>query len=235
VVDFHSPRIERSYFFVKTNHLESLNEAVYSSTDVLRTKGERTRHAILDAAAALATQEGLEPLSIARLAKATGMSKSGLFAHFGSKEELQLATVDHAAAMFAAEVIAPARAAPRGLARVWALCDRMVDYAERQVFPGGCFFACTSFEFNNRPGPVRDRIEEMIRSWLSYLEHAIEQAQEAGELDPELSAREIAFQLDAFAQSANAQFQLFRDRRVFEEARRAIRDRIESLRLARAA
>jgi AcrR family transcriptional regulator len=190
---------------------------------------------ILDTAAALATQEGLEPLSIARLAAATGMSKSGLFAHFGSKEELQLATVDHAAAMFVAEVIAPARAAPRGLARVWALCDRMVDYSERQVFPGGCFFACTSFEFNNRPGPVRDRIEEMIRSWLSYLEHAIEQAQEAGELDPELGAREIAFQLDAFAQSANAQFQLFRDQRVFEEARRAIRDRIESLRQTRAA
>jgi AcrR family transcriptional regulator len=202
---------------------------------VLKTKGERTKHAILDAAAALATQEGLEPLSIARLAEATGMSKSGLFAHFGSKEELQLATVDHAAAMFVDEVIAPARAAPRGVARVWALCDRMVDYSERQVFPGGCFFACTSFEFNNRPGPVRDRIEEMMRSWLSYLEHAVEQAQEAGELDPQLSAREVAFQLDAFAQSANAQFQLFRDERIFEEARRAIRDRIESLRAARAA
>ena len=200
-----------------------------------KTKGERTRHAILDAAAALATQEGLEPLSIGRLADATGMSKSGIFAHFGSKEELQLATVDHAAAMFVAEVIAPARAAPRGVARVWALCDRMIDYAERQVFPGGCFFACTSFEFNNRPGPVRDRIEEMIRSWLSYLEHAVEQAQEAGELDPQLSAREIAFQLDAFAQSANAQFQLFRDARVFEEARRAVRERMESLRPARAA
>jgi AcrR family transcriptional regulator len=202
---------------------------------VLKTKGERTKHAILDAAAALATQEGLEPLSIARLAEATGMSKSGLFAHFGSKDELQLATVDHAAAMFVDEVIAPARAAPRGVARVWALCDRMVDYSERQVFPGGCFFACTSFEFNNRPGPVRDRIKEMMRSWLSYLEHAVEQAQEAGELDPQLSAREVAFQLDAFAQSANAQFQLFRDERVFEEARRAIRDRIESLRAARAA
>jgi AcrR family transcriptional regulator len=199
------------------------------------TKGERTRQAILDTAAALATQEGLEPLSIARLADATGMSKSGLFAHFGSKEELQLATVDHAAAMFVTEVIAPARAAPRGLARVWALCDHMVDYAERQVFPGGCFFACTSFEFNNRPGPVRDRIETMLRSWLSYLEHAVEQAQQAGELDPQLSAREIAFQLDAFAQSANAQFQMFRERRVFEEARRAIHDRLESLRPARAA
>jgi AcrR family transcriptional regulator len=199
------------------------------------TKGERTRKTILDRAACLATQEGLEPLSIARLAEATGMSKSGLFAHFGSKEELQLATVDHAAELFVAEVIAPARSAPRGLARVWALCDNMIDYSERQVFPGGCFFACTSFEFNNRPGPVRDRIEHMLRSWLSYLEHAVEQAQDSGELDPSLSAREIAFQLDAFAQSSNAQFQLFRDRRVFDEARRAIRDRLESLRPARAA
>src|SRR6266540_7302907 len=220
--------------FCQGRLLEVAREAVYSRTNVL-TKGERTRQAILDTAAALATQEGLEPLSIARLADATGMSKSGLFAHFGSKEELQLATVDHAAAMFVAEVIAPARAAPRGLARVWALCDHMVDYSERQVFPGGCFFACTSFEFNNRPGPVRDRIEHMLASWLSYLEHAVEQAQQAGELDPQLSAREIAFQLDAFAQAANAQFQLFRDPRVFEEARRAIRDRLESLRPARAA
>jgi AcrR family transcriptional regulator len=221
--------------FCQEEKVESFREAVYTGTNVLITKGQRTRHVILDKAAALATQEGLEPLSIARLAEATGMSKSGLFAHFGSKEELQLATVDHAAAMFVEEVIAPARTAPRGVARVWALCDRMVDYSERQVFPGGCFFASTAFEFNNRPGPVRDRIEEMMRSWLSYLEHAVEQAQEAGELDPRPDAREIAFQLDAFAQSANAHFQLFRDERVFEEARRAIRDRIESLRAARAA
>jgi AcrR family transcriptional regulator len=202
---------------------------------VLKTKGERTREAILETAAALATQEGLAPLSIGKLAEASGMSKSGLFAHFGSKEELQLATVDHAAAMFVAEVIAPAREAPRGLPRVWALCHHMIDYAERQVFPGGCFFAATSFEFNNRPGPVRDRIAEMIASWLSYLEHAVEQAQEAGEIDPELSAREIAFELDSFAQGANAKFQLFREPRVFDEARRAVRDRIESLRPARAA
>jgi len=214
--------------------LEVAREAVYSRTIVL-TKGERTRRAILDTAAALATQEGLEPLSIGRLAEATGMSKSGLFAHFGSKEELQLATVDHAAALFVAEVIAPARAAPRGVARVWALCDRMIDYAERQVFPGGCFFACTSFEFNNRPGQVRDRIEEMLRNWRSYLEHAVEQAQQAGELDDTLSPRELAFQLDSFAQASNAQFQLFGDPAVFEAARRAIHDRIESLRPARAA
>jgi AcrR family transcriptional regulator len=234
VVDLHAPKNSTIVLFLSRLSLDSLNEAVYNRTNVL-TKGERTRNTILDTAAALATQEGLEPLSIARLAEATSMSKSGLFAHFGSKEELQLATVDHAAALFVAEVIAPARSAPRGLARVWALCDNMVDYSERQVFPGGCFFASTSFEFNNKPGPVRDRIEHMLRSWLSYLEHAVEQAQEAGELDPQLSAREIAFQLDAFAQSANAQFQLFRERRVFDEARRAIRDRLESLRPARAA
>jgi AcrR family transcriptional regulator len=197
---------------------------------VLKTKGERTRHTILDAAASLATEEGLEPLSIGRLADAIGMSKSGLFAHFGSKEELQLATVDHAAALFVREVIAPAREAPRGLARVWALCENMIDYTQRQVFPGGCFFASAAFEFNRRPGPVRDRIEHMLRTWLSYLEHAIEQAQQTGELVQDPSAAELAFELDAFAQAANAKYQLFRDEAVFAEARRAIRERLESLR-----
>jgi AcrR family transcriptional regulator len=202
---------------------------------VLKTKGERTRQAILTRAAELATQEGLEALSIGRLAEATGMSKSGLFAHFGSKEELQLATVDHAASLVVSEVIAPARAAPKGLPRVWALCDHKIDYVERQVFPGGCFFAATSAEFNHKPGPVRDRIEEMLRSWRSYLGHAVEQAQASGELDSRVSAREIVFQLDAFAESANAQYQLFRDRAVFDDARRAIRERLESLRLPQAA
>ena len=226
-------RIERSCFSVNCLVWNAVSTGDTIRTIVLETKGQRTRSAILEAAAALATEEGLEPLSIGRLAEATGMSKSGLFAHFGSKEELQLATVGHAAELFVGEVIAPARAAPRGLARVWALCDHMIAYTERQVFPGGCFFATASFEFNNRPGPVRDRIEENVRSWLSYLEHAVEQAQEAGELDPEVSAREIAFQLDAFAQAANAQYQLFRDPEVFDEARRAVNARLESLRHVR--
>jgi hypothetical protein len=106
----------------------------------------------------------------------------------------------------------------------------MVDYDQRQVFPGGCFFAATSVEFNKRPGPVRDRIGEMISSWLTYLEHAVEQAQAAGELDSSVSAREVAFQLDAFAQAANGRYQLFGDPEVFDEARRAIRERLESLR-----
>jgi AcrR family transcriptional regulator len=202
---------------------------------VLKTKGERTRHAILTRAAELATEEGLEPLSIGRLAEATDMSKSGLFAHFGSKEELQIATVDHAASIFVDEVIAPARAAPKGLPRVWALCDHKVDYAERRIFPGGCFFASTSVEFSHRPGPVRDRIREMLASWQSYLAHAVEQAQAAGELDTRLSAREIAFQLDAFVESANARYQLFRDPAVYADAREAVRERLETLRVSKAA
>jgi AcrR family transcriptional regulator len=200
---------------------------------LLETKGQRTRQAILDLAAGLATEAGLEPLSIGRLADAAGMSKSGLFAHFGSKEELQIATVDHAGSIFVREVIEPARAAPQGLPRVWALCERMIDYSERQVFPGGCFFASASFEFKRRPGPVRDRIQEMLRSWHSYLEHAVERAQEAGELEAGLSAREIAFELDAYAQAANGQYQLFGDAAVFGEARRAVRERLESLRPGR--
>ena len=201
-------------------------------TDVLKTKGERTRHAILTTAADLATEEGLDPLSIGRLAEATGLSKSGLFAHFGSKEELQIATVEHAASLFVDAVIAPARSAPKGLPRVWALCDHKIGYLERQVFSGGCFFAATSVEFSHRPGPVRDRIEEMLRSWLSYLEHAVQQAQEAGELVDTLSAREITFELDSFGMAANWQYRVFGDPAVYDDARRATRERLESLRPA---
>jgi len=206
-----------------------------TETTVLKTKGERTRHAILTTAADLATQEGLGSLSIGRLAEATGMSKSGLFAHFGSKEELQIAAVEHAALLFVDEVIAPARSAPKGLPRVWALCDHKLRYVERQIFPGGCFFAATSVEYSHRPGPVRDRIEDMLRSWLSYLEHAVEQAQVNGELDDSLSAREITFELDSFAMAANWQYHMFGDSAVFENARRATRDRLEVLRPAAAA
>jgi AcrR family transcriptional regulator len=232
VIEFHEARIERSYFFVKPVVYTPHMAVQEKHTDVRKTKGERTRHAILTTAANLATEEGLDPLSIGRLAEATDLSKSGLFAHFGSKEELQIATVEHAASLFVDAVIAPARSAPKGLPRVWALCDHKLGYLERQVFPGGCFFAATSVEFSHRPGPVRDRIEEMLRSWLSYLEHAVEQAQEAGELVDTLSAREITFELDSFGMAANWQYRVFGDPAVYDNARRAIRERLESLRPA---
>jgi AcrR family transcriptional regulator len=194
------------------------------------TKGQRTRAAILDTAAALASEQGLGSLSIGGLATATGLSKSGLFAHFGSKEELQLATVDHAAEIFVREVIEPARSSPRGIARIWALLDAFLDYLERGVFAGGCFFATTSAEFKNRPGPVRDRIADQLGRWREYLVRAVEQAQELGELDPAADPRRVAFELNAFVQNAEAQHELFADPRVFALARDAVRERLESLR-----
>ncbi|HEU0335533.1 MAG TPA: TetR/AcrR family transcriptional regulator [Gaiellaceae bacterium] len=198
-------------------------------------KGERTRQSILDVSSALASQNGLESLSIGGLAAATGLSKSGLFAHFGSKEELQLATVDHAASIFVREVVEPALSAPRGVARIWALLDGFLDYLERGVFAGGCFFATTAAEFKNRPGPVRDRITEQLARWRSYLERAVEQAQELGELGRDADARRVAFELNAFVQNAESQFELFGDARVFADAREAVRERLESLRELRAA
>src|SRR5258705_5738539 len=117
-------RIVRSYYYCQMLAESPAIKAFRIQTDVLETKGQRTRNSILEVAAALATEEGLEPLSIGRLAEATAMSKSGLFAHFGSKEELQLATVDYAARLFVGEVIDPARSAPQRLARIWPLCER---------------------------------------------------------------------------------------------------------------
>src|SRR5215831_3520411 len=119
-------------------------------TDRRRLRGERTRHAILSQGARLASAEGLEAVSLQRLASDLGISKSGLFAHFGSKEELQLAVVDEASRIFTDEVLRPGLAPPRGAGRVQALCDAYLSYIERGVFPGGCFFEATMAEFDSR-------------------------------------------------------------------------------------
>src|SRR5512133_3293932 len=131
-----------------------------------RADGERTRHAILEAAAGVATTEGLEGLSIGRLAERLGMSKSGLYAHFGSKEELQLATIATAAGIFDAEVIAPTRAEPTARGRIEALCERFLSHLERKVFPGGCFFAAAGAELDTQSGRVRESVAEFLRAWV---------------------------------------------------------------------
>ena len=126
------------------------------------TKGERTRHAILDVAVEIASVDGLEGLSIGRLANQVKMSKSGLFAHFGSKEELQVETVEHAREIFIANVILPAFKAPKGSARLRSLCEKWLAYSQGKIFRGGCFFAAAATEFDSKPpGPVRTRIAEV--------------------------------------------------------------------------
>src|SRR5438309_10783663 len=198
-----------------------------ATTDRRRLRGERTRHAILSHAAQLASSEGLEAVSLQRLADDLGISKSGLFAHFGSKEELQLATIEAASQIFTDEVIRPALAQPRGVRRVWALCNSWLSYVERGVFPGGCFFWAVAEEFDSRrPGPVRDSVLKKKGYWSYSLQRAVREAQAAGEIDPAVDAEQLAWELDSLLGGANSGFKGGDGVRALERARRAIRDRL---------
>jgi AcrR family transcriptional regulator len=175
-------------------------------------------------AARLATVEGIEGLSIARLADAVGMSKSGLFAHFGSKEELQLATVDTAGAIFRAQVLEPAEGAPSAIERLHRLVDAYLQYVD--TFPGGCFFASVLAEVDMQPGPVRDRLVAFLNDWLALLEAAVRDAQAEGAIDPDEDAAQLAFELEATLMFANLQFVVARAPEPLERARRAIERRL---------
>jgi AcrR family transcriptional regulator len=177
------------------------------------TKGAQTRAAILDRAVDLASAEGLEGLTIGRLAAELRMSKSGLFGHFGSKQELQLATIEAAAERFRAAVIEPARDALDGAPRLRAMGERYLAYLD--LYSGGCFWGATSAEYDDRPGPVRDAIAAALDAWLAELER---QARIAGVEQPD----RFAFELYAVVMGANARYRLSGDRRVFEHAREAL-------------
>jgi len=191
-----------------------------------RRDGERTRGTILRAAASLATVEGLEGLSIGNLAAAIGMSKSGLYAHFGSKEELQLATVAEAERILTDEVIQPALAAEPGLAQLAAVCEAFFSYVERRVFPGGCFFAATSLEMGTRPGPVKDRLAAIQVDFTALLRSFAVAAIEQGELPSDENPEWLAFELHAILLGADTKFVLHEDPHVLDMARRVVRQRL---------
>jgi len=193
-----------------------------------RSDGLRSRTAILDEAARLATVEGIGGLSLSRLADAVGMSKSGLFAHFGSKEELQLATIETASSVFATQVVEPAADAPTGLERLRRLTDGYLRYLEVETFPGGCFFASTLAEMDTQPGSVRDRLVAFLHDWLGRLEAAIADAQREGALDASEDAGQLAFEIEAALLLANAQFVVTRDGVAIERARRSIERRLRA-------
>jgi AcrR family transcriptional regulator len=170
----------------------------------------------------LASTHGLEGLSVGLLASRLRMSKSGLFAHFGSMEGLQLAVVEAAREVFVEAVVRPALAAPRGLPRLWAIVDNWLSYAQRKVFRGGCFFAAVSMEFDGRPGPIRNRVAAIMREWMSTLRVAVEKAVAEGHLARDTQADQLAFELHALSMEANWSFQLFGDPGAFALARAAI-------------
>jgi AcrR family transcriptional regulator len=154
------------------------------------------------------------------------MSKSGLYAHFGSKEELQLETVETAREIFNAEVVEPVETIADPLERLEALYDRFLDHVERRVFPGGCFFASVNAEFDARSGPVKDRITSIQQEWKDGVEQLIREAQAAGSLVAGEDPSQLAFELDAYGLMGNTGFVLHGDPAYLEHARVAIKRRL---------
>jgi AcrR family transcriptional regulator len=190
-------------------------------------RGDQTRRAVLRRAVDIASVDGLEGLSIGRLAGELEISKSGLFAHFGSKEELQLATIRAARRIYADAVVEPALAVEPGLGRLWTLSESWLDYSQRRVFPGGCFFAKASHEYGARRGSVHDFLATVNREWIDLIERTISEAVELGQLTADAS--QLAFELNAFYDSANlASLLRDNDPAVYEQARHSIRTRLEA-------
>jgi AcrR family transcriptional regulator len=202
------------------------NESAQRRPRAHRSDGDRSRSAILDAAARLATTEGIGGLSMSRLADAVGMSKSGLFAHFGSKEELQLATIEKADSVFSAHVIEPALAVGGGLGQLRTLVNGYLAYLEADIYPGGCFFASVLAEVDTQPGAVRDRLVRFLADWLGRLETAVRDAQADGAIDPAEDPAQITFEIEAALLLANAQYIVSRTPEPIERARRAIDRRL---------
>ena len=190
------------------------------TTDGRLARGERTRTAVLDQALRLATVDGLDGLSLSQVADALGVSKSGLFAHWRSKEALQLAVIEHARAQWTGEVIRPALQAPHGVRRLWALHDRRLAFYEAAVLPGRCFFANANFEFNARPGAVHDRLGVQLADWMSLLERLAAEAVANGDLR---HADGLAFLIESLGVTAVMQAPMLGPDVTFRQARLALR------------
>lgn len=180
----------------------------------------------------VASVDGLEGLSLRKIAADLGLSKSGVFALFGSKEDLQLATLRAAVDVFVDQVVRPVRAEPAGLAKVWRMCKGWLDYSGRRVFPGGCFFYSVSAEFDARPGPVRDEIAKVRSDWTRYVERVLDEARLAGGFRDAADASDVpqlAFELIALMELANAHSVLHGDPMAYERAGRGILGRLRAV------
>ncbi|MBL8385027.1 MAG: TetR/AcrR family transcriptional regulator [Burkholderiales bacterium] len=188
-------------------------------------KGLQTKSAILDAALAIASRDGLEGLSIGMLAEALGMSKSGVFAHFGSREELQIAVIDEYARRFMNAVFHPAIGLPRGLPRLAAMFENWLHRVQTVEIPNGCVFISGAVEFDDRDGPVRERMVTVNRGWQGEMQKAARQAIDCGHLVPACDPEQLVFELYGVMLALHHDARLLRDARAVERARRAF-DRI---------
>jgi len=181
-------------------------------------KGEETRQAILSRAFELANVDGLSTLSIGRLAEATGLSKSGLFAHFGSKEALEVAVVEEAARQFVQDVMVPALRHPRGEPRIRAMFDRWIAWGQR---PGGCFFVGASAELDDRPGPPRDALVRASRDWIDSIATAARIAVTEGHFRADLDPEQFAFEAYGLMMGLHTFLRFLRDPASLDRAQQA--------------
>ncbi len=199
-------------------------------TDGRVERGNQTRRLVLGRTMAIASVEGLDGLSIGRVATELGLSKSGVFALFGSKEEMQLATVRAARAVFAERVVRPVEEIPPGVERVRRLCGSYLAYSRSRIFPGGCFFTAVSAEFSARHGAVRDAVAAARAEWIGYVRGVIDEARLTGRLRADLDVPQLAFELMALMEMANADSALHGDDTGYDRATAAIDHRLEAAR-----
>ncbi|GAA1301231.1 TetR family transcriptional regulator [Planotetraspora silvatica] len=192
-------------------------------------RGERTRQAVLDCAVSLASVEGIDGLSLARLAQTLGVSKSGLFAHWPDKQRLQLAIVEHARQQWIEEIVRPAMDSPAGLRRLWALHERRMAFYEAGTLPGGCFFAAVAPELDDRPGPVQDAVALANDAWMDLLERVAAQAIEVGEMRPGTDVGRLAFEIQALGEAVVVHSHLLRRGDSYAYSRAAVLDRLRGL------
>lgn len=192
-------------------------------------RGNQTRRLILQRAVSIASVEGLEGLSLGRLASELQLSKSGVFALFGSKVELQLATVRTAITIYIEHVVRPARELPAGIGQVWRLCANWLTYSEQRVFPGGCFFYSVTAEYDAREGRVHDAVTKAHGNWFALVEQTINEAREAGEVREDTDVPQLAFELIAMLETANAESVLHNNFTCYQKATNGVRNRLRSV------
>ncbi len=197
--------------------------------DGRRLRGLRSREAILEQAVGLASVEGLDGLSLGRLATATGTSKSGFFAHWRDKEQLQLDAVDWAGRQWAERVVAPAMQAPAGVRRLFALHEARLRFYGEGVLPGGCFFFAVQAEFDDRPGAVRDRVARALREWQEFIRRQVAQAMALGELAESVDAAQLAYEIDALGEMVIIHSRLHDGPASLVHSRRAVLQRLRTL------
>ena len=187
-------------------------------------KGASTRGMLLERACGMAAQVGLEGVTIGELAQAANMSKSGVFAHFGSREDLVRQTLDWAASQFTEQVMQPALRAPRGLPRLRAIVEAWIDWI--QAHPDGCVFLGAALEYDGRPGPMRDHVAALMERWRLALERAVRLAVEQGHLAAQTDPELLAFQLQALMQGLH-HGRLHQPQAALPLARRAVEELFE--------